>query len=80
MGDGLIACHKLPRAKGAFARGCVDRFTLFCEDGDLGDIKGVRVWHEPDGTSIGGGWCLDKLELEDKFKGRCLFSRSEKRH
>jgi hypothetical protein len=64
-----MVAHALPRGPGTFQRGCVDSFTLLYEAGELGEVQGVRVWHEPDGSTIGGGWCLDRVEVEHKLRG-----------
>lgn len=69
LGESMLIAHELPRAKDSFSRGCVDRFTLFSESGDMGNIEAIKIWHEPDGGAIGGGWCLDKVEIENKLKG-----------
>jgi len=59
--------QELPRAKGSFARGCVDTFTLKVKR--LGRVEWLRVWHEPDGPALAGRWSLEAIELEDRHRG-----------
>jgi hypothetical protein len=63
-----VVVQALPNSKGAFARGCVDRFTLLSEGGDIGDITAVKVWHEGPGR-IDMAYCLERVEIESKYKG-----------
>lgn len=58
------------RPKGSFLRGSYESFSLSSAAGDIGRIEAVRVWHEPGGGSIGGSWCLHKLEVEAVFRGK----------
>jgi hypothetical protein len=60
---------ELPRARNSFGRGSTEAFTVLSSSGDVGDIAAVLLWHEPDGGSLGGGWCLERVEIEAKFKG-----------
>lgn len=60
------------RPKGSFLRGCCDTFSLASAAGDIGRVEAVRVWHEPTGGSIGGGWCLHRLDVEAVFRGEGL--------
>lgn len=62
-----MAAHELPRVKGSFVRGRVDAFTLTGER--LGRVEALTVWHEPDGPALGGGWSVERVELEDRHKG-----------
>lgn len=60
------------RPKGSFLRGCCDTFSLASAAGDIGRVEAVRVWHEPGGGSIGGSWCLQRLDVEAVFRGEGL--------
>jgi hypothetical protein len=67
-------CYVLPlccRPKGSFLRGCCESFSLSSAAGDIGRIEAVRVWHEPGGGSIGGGWCLQRVDVEAVLRGGC---------
>jgi hypothetical protein len=68
LGTEHVVVQALPNSRGAFSRGCVDRFTLLSEAGDIGDITAVKVWHEGPGL-IDMAYCLDRVEIESKFKG-----------
>lgn len=52
-------------------RGCVESFSLSSAAGDIGHIEAVRIWQEPGGGSIGGGWCLQRVDVEAVFRGGC---------
>ncbi|WIA44023.1 hypothetical protein OEZ86_010395 [Tetradesmus obliquus] len=67
---GPVLLHaELPRARGSFDRGSVESFTVLSEAGDLGEVAALLLWHEPEGSSIGGGWCLEKMVVEAALKG-----------
>ncbi|WIA23518.1 hypothetical protein OEZ85_000255 [Tetradesmus obliquus] len=67
---GPVLLHaELPRARGSFGRGSVESFTVLSEAGDLGEVAALLLWQEPDGSSIGGGWCLEKVTVEAALKG-----------
>jgi hypothetical protein len=42
---------------------------VLSQSGDVGENAAALLWHEPDGSSIGFGWCLERLEVESSFKG-----------
>lgn len=43
MGRDATVCQALPKAKGCFQRGCVDRFTLYSHSGDMGPLLALKV-------------------------------------
>jgi hypothetical protein len=69
---------ELPRARGSFGRGSTEAFTVLSQSGEIGEIGAALIWHEPDGGSIGFGWCLERLEVESSFRGiRYSFSNQQ---
>ncbi|KAI8476312.1 MAG: hypothetical protein J3K34DRAFT_273351 [Monoraphidium minutum] len=66
-GGAVLAAHELPRARGSFARGGAEAFSL--TGPRLGAIAALAVWHEPGGAALGGGWCCEAVELEDRHQG-----------
>jgi hypothetical protein len=64
---GVALTQQLPRPRGAFGRGAADAFLLAAPR--LGRVACLRVFHEPDGPALGGGWSLETIELEDLQKG-----------
>lgn len=77
LGTNAVIVQSLPKSRGAFQRGCVDRFSLWSELGDLGQIVALKVWHE--GNTLGSSpWCLEKVELDNRLKGfRYLFANTD---
>ena len=57
------------RPKGSFLRGSCESFSLSSAAGDIGRIEAVKVWHEPTGAALGGGWCLQQVDVEAVFRG-----------
>ena len=43
MGQNLVISQTLPKAKGTFQRGCVDRFTIYSDGGDMGQLLALKV-------------------------------------
>jgi hypothetical protein len=68
LGPALLHAE-LPRARSSFGRGSAEAFTVLPGSGDVGDVAAVLLWHEPDGGGLGGGWCLERIEVEAKLKG-----------
>jgi len=82
LGTSATVRQALPKAKGAFQRGCVDRFSIGSDAGDLGEVLAMKMWHEPagKGTVLGEArWCLERVEIENRIKGiRYVFINSDR--
>ncbi|MEW5300911.1 MAG: hypothetical protein WDW36_003804 [Sanguina aurantia] len=67
LGSSATIAHALPKERGSFQRDCVDRFTLYSDSGDMGDVVAIKLWHE--GRSLGSAeWCVDRVEIENRPK------------
>ena len=57
MGSRLTVSQALPRERGTFQRGCVERFSVELEAGrELGDVLAIKVGGgRRDGEGTGGG-------------------------
>ncbi|KXZ49210.1 hypothetical protein GPECTOR_22g800 [Gonium pectorale] len=77
LGREATVAQALPRGKGSFQRGCVDRFTLYSQTGDMGQILALKVWHE--GKTLGpGNWGFEQLVIDDRLKGnRYVFRNTD---
>lgn len=52
LGSGLTVSQALPKARGTFQRGAVDRFSVELEAGrELGDVLAIKVWATVKGRS-----------------------------
>jgi hypothetical protein len=59
------------RPKGSFLQGSCESLSLSSAAGDIGRIEAVKVWHEPTGAAVGGGWCLQQVDVEAVLRGGC---------
>ncbi|GFR47563.1 hypothetical protein Agub_g9288 [Astrephomene gubernaculifera] len=68
LGRDATVAQELPKGRGSFQRGCVDRFTLYSHAGDMGQLLALKVWHE--GRTLGlGNWGFEQVVIDDRLKG-----------